>query len=381
VASAREAPRRAQAQPPEGTDRALERAALRLLTDGGLLAGFTLQQVGDEAGVAKGLVYHYFGDRQALLRSALRHGSMELQRTFRAIPYTGYSRRLRVLARAALSQPDAVQLMTLLLIDRDPRLRTMPLKDQTMGDFERDVREGVLPADTDIPALFGVQNSLLYGYVLFRVGLAKQLDLAPPALDRRVLRLITGMGRQSERASWSTPPAPIPAPLPRRRSVATDTSTAGLLERAAVTLIDEQGILAGLNLRKVAERAGVHRGLVYHHFGSRRELLLAALRRRLPAEGDPTSPGGIPGDLLYAAGIQDGRPVRLMALLALDGDDSYQPLGVLTPRFRPTSRDVVGACLALGHSIYRESFAAELAIPLEAWDQRVFAAWARVLPR
>lgn len=379
MAGARRSARAAQADAPESTDRALERAALRLLTDGGLLAGFTLQQVGDEAGVAKALVYHYFGDRQALLRSALRHGSMELQRTFRALPYAAYSHRLRVLARAALSHPDAIQLMTLLLIDRDPRLRTMPLKDQTMGDFERDVRQGVLPEDTDIPALFGVQNSLIYGYVLFRGGLARQLDVDAPALDRRVLRLISGVGRHAERAIWSTPPTAIPAVTARNRT-ATDESAAGLLERAAVTLIDEQGILAGLNLRKVAERAGVHRGLVYHHFGSRRELLLSALRRRLPAEGDPTSPGGIAGDRLFAAGIQDGQPVRLMALLALDGDESYEPLGRFSPRFRPTSRDVAGACLALGHCIYRQSFAAELGIALEAWDRRVFAAWARLLP-
>jgi AcrR family transcriptional regulator len=379
VASAREVVRPPQAEPRESTDRALERAALRLLTDGGLLAGFTLQQVGDEAGVAKALVYHYFGDRQALLRSALRHGSMELQSTFRALPYAAYSRRLRVLARAALDHPDAIQLMTLLLIDRDPRLRPMPLKDQTIGDFERDVREGALPRDTDIPALFGLQNSLIYGYVLFRGGFARQLDVDLPTLDRRVLRLITGMGRQAEQAVWSTPPEPLRAPTARRSPTA-GNSAARLLEQAAVALIDEHGILAGLNLRKVAERAGVHRGLVYHHFGSRRELLLSALHRRLPAEGDPTSPGGIAGDVLFAAGVQNAQPVRLMALLALDGDDSYEPLGQLTPRFRPTTRDVAGACLALGHCIYREAFATELGVALDDWDQRVFAAWARVIP-
>lgn len=379
VATRRAVARSADTEVAEATDRLLERTALRLLTGGGLLAGFTLQQVGDEAGVAKALVYHYFGDRQALLRSALRHGAMELQAMFRALPYAAYNRRLSVLARAALSHPEAVQLMTLLLIDRDPRLRTMPLKDQTMGDFERDLREGILPGDTDIHALFGVQNSLIYGYVLFRDGFARQVGVDREALDRRILRLIGAMGRQAQQANWSKPTGPIPEP-PTWRSAAADPSTAGLLEQAAVDLIDERGILAGLNLREVAERAGVHRGLVYHHFGSRRELLLAALRRRLPPEGDPTSPGGLPGNLLFAAGVHDGRPIRVMALLALDGDDSYEPLGVPTPRFRPTTRDVAGACVALGHAIYREPFAGELGIPIDSWDQRVFAAWGRVAP-
>lgn len=364
----------------EPTDRVLERAALRLLTGGGLLAGFTLQQVGDEAGVAKALVYHYFGDRQALLRSALRHGSMELQGIFRSLPYAIYARRLSVLARAAIDHRDAVQLMTLLLIDRDPRLRTMPLKDQTMADFERDVREGTLPKDTDIPALFGMQNSLIYGYVLFRDGLARQMGVQPEALDRRVLRQIGAIGRQAARATWSTSPVPAPE-LPTRPDPTADTSTSGLLEKAAVELIEEQGILAGLNLQKVSARAGVARGLVYHHFGSRRELLLAALRRRLPSQGDPSSTGGIPGDLLFAASLQDPHSVRLMALLALDGDDSYEPLGLLSARFRPSTRDALGACLALGHCLYREAFAAELGIALDDWDRRVFAAWARVVPK
>ncbi len=365
--------------PGESTDRIIERAALRLLTEGGLLAGLTLQQVGVEAGVAKALVYHYFGDRQALLRSALRHGSVELQRAFRAIPYSVYHRRVGVLAQAALTYPDAIQLMTLLLIDRDPRLRTMPLREQTMADFKRDVSEGTLPDGTDLEALFGVQNALIYGYVLFREGLARQMEMERPSLDRRFCRLVRAMGRRAAEVDWSIAPAAVPEPPPARRA-RPNSSTAHLLEQAAVDLVEEQGILAGLNLSKVAERAGVHRGLVYHYFGSRRELLLAALRSRLVDEGDPTSQGGVPGDLLFASGIRDEEPVRLMALLALDGDDSYEPFGRVTPRFRPTVRHMAGASLALGHSIYRRSFAGEFGIDLDAWDRRVFAAWARIAP-
>lgn len=363
----------------EPTDRSIERAALRLLTDGGLLAGFTLQQVGDEAGVTKALVYHYFRDRQALMRSALRHGAIELQTTFRAIPYSLYRRRLSVLAKATLTYPDAVQLMTLLLIDRDPRLRTMPLREQTMSDFERDVREGTLPPDTDIEALFGVQNSLLYGYVLFREGLARQMGVDRRALDARFLRLVGSIGQRAAVVDWSAPPAEIPA-APQAVRTSPEPSAARLLEQAAVDLIEENGILAGLNLRKVAERAGVHRGLVYHHFGSRRELLLAALRSRLAGGGDPTSNGGVPGDLLFAVGARDDEPARLMALLALDGDDSYEPFGRISPRFRPTSRHMAGVSLALGHTVYRKSFASELGIELASWDRRVFAAWARLAP-
>ncbi len=178
----------------DSTDRALERAALTLLTGGGLLAGFTMQQVGDAAGVTKGLVYHYFGDRQALLRSALRHGAMELQGTILAIPYSSYDRRLSAFAKAALAYPAAVQLMTLLLIDRDPRLRVMPLRGVMLQNFERDIRENRLPASADFEALLGLQNSLVYGYVLFRDGMARQMGVARDVLDARFRRLVSGGG-------------------------------------------------------------------------------------------------------------------------------------------------------------------------------------------
>jgi AcrR family transcriptional regulator len=49
--------------------------------------------------------------------------------------------------------------------------------------------------------------------------------------------------------------------------------TAQTLERAARELLERNGVLGGLNLREVADHAGVNRGLVYHCFGSRRDLL------------------------------------------------------------------------------------------------------------
>lgn len=363
----------------EGADRGLERAALRLLTSGGLLAGFSLQQVGDEAGVTKGLVYHYFGDRQALLRSALRHGAAEIQQTLAEMPYAAYDRRMLHFAKAALAHPDAIQLTALLLVDRDPRLRTMPIRERTMASFVRDLDEGRLPPEADVEALLGVQNALVYGYVLFRDGLARQMGVDRERLDARFRRLVTAMGRAAAAADWTSPPAEIP-PAPAMSRPPADTSTPGLLENAALDLLDEQGILAGVNLRSVAERAGVHRGLVYHYFGSRRELLLAALRQRRAGVGRATSRGGVPGDLLFAAGIRDGQPVRLMTLLALDGDESYEPFGPVPDRVRLTTRDMAGVAVALGHALYRHAFAREMRIAQRAWDRRVFAAWARVAP-
>lgn len=360
------------------TKRALEHAALRLLNDGGLLAGFTLQQVAEEAGFAKSLVYHYYGDRQALLRSALRHGAMELQHTIRSAPYASFDRRLSTLARAALRYPDAVPLMTLLLIDRDPRLRTMPIRDQTMGDFYEDLRLGLLPPDADIDALLGLGNALIYGYILFRDGLARQMDVGRGVLDSRFRRLMPSLGRRLAQQDWSAEPRPSPELPPTRFTPAGD-SAPELLEAAAIDLINEQGILAGLNLRMVASRAGVHRGLVYHHFGSRRDLLRAALHRRLRSDLADASRGGNFGDRVFAESIRHSTSIRLMALLAIDGDDAYEPFGP-APRGRLTTARMMSLCMALGHALYRQPFARESGMSVEEWDRRVFAVWSRVTP-
>ena len=50
---------------------------------------------------------------------------------------------------------------------------------------------------------------------------------------------------------------------------------------AALDLLTERGVLAGLNLREVADRVGVTPANIYHLFGSRQGLLRAALTRDL----------------------------------------------------------------------------------------------------
>ena len=62
---------------------------------------------------------------------------------------------------------------------------------------------------------------------------------------------------------------PTPPRTPNR------PATEAALQRAALDLLGRNGVLAGLNLREVADEAGVNRGLVYHYFGSRRDLLRA----------------------------------------------------------------------------------------------------------
>ena len=61
----------------------------------------------------------------------------------------------------------------------------------------------------------------------------------------------------------------------------------------ALEQIRDKGVLAGLNLREVAEGAGVNRGNIYHYFGSRQELLRAAINRQFGAIVDSLSKGKV----------------------------------------------------------------------------------------
>ena len=106
------------------------------------------------------------------------------------------------------------------------------------------------------------------------------------------------------------------------------------LRAAAVALLRRGGVLAGLNLRQVADEAGVNRGLVYQYFGSRRALLRSALfHRSRPNAEDAVDAAGLPLRerlaRLFWTSLRNPEPVRLATLLVLDGDD--RPRVLLAP--------------------------------------------------
>ena len=77
-----------------------------------------------------------------------------------------------------------------------------------------------------------------------------------------------------------------PTATPRKTSQNRAETERRLID-AALDLIRRNGVLAGLNLREVAAAAGVNRGNIYHYFGSRQELLRAAISRRFKSDGRP----------------------------------------------------------------------------------------------
>ncbi|MFZ5912832.1 MAG: TetR/AcrR family transcriptional regulator [Pseudomonadota bacterium] len=175
-----------QTQDRAASEAALEAAALALLKRNGVLAGLNLREVADEAGVNRGLVYHYFGSRQQLLRSALRRDVKSRLEEILASGRLPFNARIRQLVRTMLGQSEAVTLSTLLLLDAQEKLPVAPLKEQWIEGFRKDVAEGKIAEDTDTQALLALMTALSYGYVVFRQAIAEELELPAADLDYRV---------------------------------------------------------------------------------------------------------------------------------------------------------------------------------------------------
>jgi len=184
------------------TEAQLEAAALTLLQRDGVLAGLNLREVADEAGVNRGLVYHYFGSRRALLRASLRKDARRRLEEIRSGAKLPFAARWRRFFRVMTSQREAVQLMTLLVLDEDEDLRTMPLRDETRELLEADKGDGALAQDSDVEAIHAAIVSLSWGYLVYRDALAREFDVTSEELDDRVSvvfdRMLAGLGPMAQ---------------------------------------------------------------------------------------------------------------------------------------------------------------------------------------
>jgi AcrR family transcriptional regulator len=181
-------------------------------------------------------------------------------------------------------------------------------------------------------------------------------------------------------------------PTAARRQRRDKAATEQALLDAALDLLHRDGVLVGLNMQEVADRAGVSRGLIHHHFGSRRALMRAALTRELGA--------GTTGALRWRATdpkernrrsfrqlVKNPDAARMLALLLIDQDESLKPLPFLEERLSDSRREqaegklppdvdheavaVLWDSLALGYTLLRESAARQLQLGVAALDGRM----------
>ena len=164
------------------------------------------------------------------------------------------------------------------------------------------------------------------------------------------------------------------------------------LIHVALDLIRRNGVLAGLNLREVADGAGVNRGNIYHYFGSRRELLRAAITRRFEAVAesllaDRRGASFVERRLRAFRSTDTIHDSRLRALLVIDGDDTVDPMPRYEEALSSLRQDVIDgdidrahdlealqvalSSLLRGYRIFREPYAKRIDTDADDLDERV----------
>jgi AcrR family transcriptional regulator len=185
----------------------------------------------------------------------------------------------------------------------------------------------------------------------------------------------------------------------QRTHAADERSTRDALLDAALAQLARKGVLAGLNLREVADTVGVTPANIYHYFGSRQGLLRAALAREM---------GQLELPLAAVAGasfverrvrmfdaITSTPALALTALLALDGDPDYEPMPFLAATRAqyallvergdvPADLDIDAAHLlalatSIGCAIYGEAAARQLGTTVAELNGRVRVVFEQLL--
>ena len=168
---------------------------------------------------------------------------------------------------------------------------------------------------------------------------------------------------------------------------------------AAIHLLTRDGVLAGLSLQEVADTARSNRALIHRYFGGRRGLLRAALDRRKRAMAplaatlrlvDPKkrSVQSFPGF------TKDPSFAAIVMLLALDGDDAFEPLPYFTETINDLAAEqragvwvesadllaltVIVEVFIYGYFVMRPSIARQLEMSLLDLDRRVETALSRI---
>jgi AcrR family transcriptional regulator len=188
------------------TEAALQRAAIELLERHGVLAGLNLREVADEAGVNRGLVYHYFGSRRDLLRAALRRDVEQRLADFSPGFGLPAPERYERFVRTALTHRQAIVLAMLLVLDGDPAVQMVPDPAAVRERLARDVEDSALPVDIDPDGIHAALAALVYGYAALRDRLADELGTDAERLDDQVAstarRLVAGL------QATGAPPSP-----------------------------------------------------------------------------------------------------------------------------------------------------------------------------
>jgi TetR/AcrR family transcriptional regulator, fatty acid metabolism regulator protein len=195
-------PNRSNAQAQEEKRRLLLDAAVRVFAR----KGYHASRVGDiaeEAGVAHGLLYHYFDSKEDVLRTVFRETWRALIDTIRSVEEAGDPPReqlrkvAEILLRSWRREPDLVRVLVL-EVTRSQHLRGE--MDEIVESFaaiqeivERGQADGSIRADLDARlasyVFYGAVEELLTGWVLGRLPDSED-DVA--RAERTLVEIVTG---------------------------------------------------------------------------------------------------------------------------------------------------------------------------------------------
>jgi AcrR family transcriptional regulator len=188
----------------EATEAALLDAAFALLKERGVLSGMTLQEIAERADTSRGLVYHYFGSREELLRAAARRHIDRRSDQLASQDQLPFAERMTGMLATAFEYEDAARLAVTLVLDHDPSIRTLPFRRRVVERLEQDVAEGRLAIE-DVPALYSVFVSIIYGFMIMGERFAAEFRCERADLERRVLAVCVGIFSSLERPAEAGP--------------------------------------------------------------------------------------------------------------------------------------------------------------------------------
>jgi AcrR family transcriptional regulator len=196
----------AQKRDREQTEHRIVQAALDLLQRDGVLAGLSLQDVAEQAGVGRGNIYNYFGTRRELLRQALRIRYLELGERLGSPVPAFVDRKLRFVGGPS-ENLYGTDVLSLLVLDGDDDIVPMPFFEEAMTGMRSSVEVGDIHPDhaDDLEALHIAISATTRGYNLLRAAYANQLDVTIDELDERIRKV---MGHWLAQMAKPTEPQP-----------------------------------------------------------------------------------------------------------------------------------------------------------------------------
>lgn len=190
------------------TEQKLIDVALELIRSQGVLAGINLREVAAGAGVNRGNIYHYFGSRRELLRTAINRQFDEIVESFTRAELTTrfVPRRIRNFLKPSRSHTNDSQLRALLVLDGDTDVDPIPMFEANLSQLRQDVINGDIHRDHDLEALQVALSALSRGYRIFRLPYAKRVGVSPKELDERVSQILSAW-----LTAMASPPPTSPA--------------------------------------------------------------------------------------------------------------------------------------------------------------------------